>query len=221
VKLVFVTGLFLVGLLFMQNGNSQEYDDLDQFKTWAHENNITIKGIGKSSDQLLETGYFSDEHIPIEKIPNVSNAAEFFYILPSSTIESLEGKTIYFSNKEGRSLVLFSEGIYRNISGMNDGIILDQRLEKSYIMHEIGHLVDLEFFIGDKPEIFKINFAGNYPPTGYISYYSMQNSEENFAEHFAYYVANGQEFRELVLKDPLLEKKYAFFKNNIFGGIEY
>ena len=61
----------------------------------------------------------------------------------------------------------------------------------------------------------------NNLPCGYITQYSTKNDNENFADHFAYYVIYGPEFRERTVNDPLLKAKYDFLKTYIFEGKEY
>jgi len=141
-------------------------------------------------------------------------------------------KTIYFSTEKGRGLVLASS-FSKPIENMDDGIIIEQQITPYYVLHELGHLFDFndsQILSQDKinkakNEIFSINniLHTNYDeiPKGYLSYYSLTNKEENFADHFAYYVFNGEKFREMAVTDSLLEKKYNFFRNYIFDGFEY
>jgi len=140
----------------------------------------------------------------------------------------MKGKTIYFSTENGRGLALISSH-YRSIEDMNDGVIIEQNINPHSVIHEVGHIIDFEKYHGDyqnqtiKNDLFEIVLdEQNYSdfPDGYVSHYSLTDSIENFAEHFAFYTVNGDEFRDMAQSDDLIKKKYNFFKNHVFDGIE-
>ena len=221
--------LFFSSFSVIENANlaySEDYDQLLEFKKWAQIHDISLIGINKNSDILLEYGFDpSSNEILIEGVPNVLNAAEILYIIPENLLESMKGKTIYFSTENGRGLALISS-YHKPIENMNDGIIIEQNIDPYYVVHELGHIIDLEQPPNlIKKELFSIDFIDNQNnqriPNGYVSFYSLTNAEENFAEHFAHYVVNGEDFRKIAESDVLIEKKYNFLKNYVFDGIEF
>ena len=221
--------LFFTSFSVIENANlafSEDYDQLLEFKKWAQTHDIFLIGINKSSDTLLQYGFdHSLDEISIDIVPNVLNAAEILYTIPENVLEPMNGKTIYFSTENGRGLALISSH-HKPIENMNDGIIIEQNIDPYYVVHELGHVIDLE----QPPniiqkELFSIDFIDNQNNekilNGYVSFYSLTNVEENFAEHFAYYVVNGEDFREIAESDVLIEKKYNFLKDYVFDGIEF
>jgi len=225
--------LFFSSFSVIQNANlaySEDYDQLLEFKKWAQTHEIFLVGINKSSENLSTDGYdpITDE-ILLDDVSNVLIAAEILYKIPDKILESMKGKTIYFSTENGRGLALISSH-YRSIENMNDGIIIEQNINPHSVLHEVGHSLDFDKYYGDyqnhsiKNSLFEVVLdEQNYLdlPDGYVSHYSLTDSVENFAEHLAFYVVSGDEFREMAQNDVLLEKKYNFLKNYVFDEIEY
>ena len=221
--------LFFSSFSVIENANlafSEDFDQLLEFKKWAQTHDISLIGINKNSDTVLQYGFDpSFDEVSIDIVPNVLNAAEILYKIPYNLLETMNGKTIYFSTENGRGLALISS-YHKPIKNMNDGIIIEQNINPYYVVHELGHIIDLEQPPNlIKKELFSIDFIDNQDnekmPNGYVTYYSLTSSEENFAEHFAYYVVNGEDFWEIAESDVLLEKKYNFLKNYVFDGIEF
>ena len=221
--------LFFSSFSVIQNTNlafSEDYDQLLEFKKWSQTHDISLIGINKNSDTLLQYGFDpSFDEISIDVVPNVLNAAEILYKIPDNLLETMNGKTFYFSTENGRGLALISS-YHKPIENMNDGIIIEQNIDPYYVVHELGHIIDLEQSQNHmKNKLFDLNFIDNQDnekmPNGYVTYYSLTSSEENFAEHFAYYVVNGEDFRGIAETDTLLDKKYNFLKNYVFEGIEF
>jgi len=224
--------LFFSSFSVIPNANlafSEDYDQLLEFKKWAQTHEILLVGINKSSGTLVTDGYDSiTDEILLDDVPNVLIAAETLYILPDNVLESMKGKTFYFSTENGRGLALISSH-YISIENMNDGIIIEQNINPHSVIHEVGHIVDFDKYSdyqnhSIKNDLFEVvPDEQNYLDTtdSHVSHYSLTDSVENFAEHFAFYVASGDEFREMAQNDVLLEKKYNFLKNHIFDGIEY
>jgi len=225
--------LFFSNVSGIENTNlafSEDYDELFKFKKWAETHEIFLVGINKSSKNLATYGYDSiTDKILLDDVPNVLVAAEILYTIPDSVLESMKGKTIYFSTENGRGLALISSH-YKSIGNMNDGIIIDQNINPHSVIHEVGHIIDFEKYHDDyqnhsiKDDLFEVvldeqNYLGL--PDGYVSYYSLRDNVENFAEHFTYYVVNGEDFRGIAETDVLLDKKYNFLKNYVFDGIEF
>lgn len=214
--------------------NDAKYQEsILKFNDWAENHNISLKGINKSSDYLLRHGFNQyNDMISINTIPDILIVAETFYKIPDPILKSMDGKTIYFSTEKGRGLVL-SSYYSKPIANMDDGIIIEQQITSYYILHELGHIFDFndsQIQYQDeinkvKNEIFSIDnlLHTNFDeiPKGYLSYYSLTNKEENYADHFAYYAFNGEKFREMAVTDSLLGKKYNFFRDNVFDGLEY
>jgi hypothetical protein len=51
--------------------------------------------------------------------------------------------------------------------------------------------------------------------------YATANSAENFAQHFTFYILIGSQFRSQAQNDILLQRKYDFFRQNLFQNREY
>ena len=225
--------LFFSSFSVIQNTNlafSEDYDQLLEFKKWGQTHEIFLVGINKSSKTLAMDGYdpITDE-ILLNDVPNVLIAAELLYTIPDKVLESMKGKTFYFSTENGRGLALISSH-YRSIENMNDGMIIEQNINPHSVIHEVGHSLDFDKYYDNyqnhsiKNSLFEVVLdEQNYLdlPDGYVSYYSLTDSVENFAEHLAFYVVSGDEFREMAQNDVLLEKKYNFLKNYVFDEIEY
>ena len=113
-----------------------------------------------------------------------------------------------------------------------------------YVVHEIGHIVDyngiklhkgaaftLEKTLEESKRLYREYGSiftvpeeirnSDILPSGFLSTYATKNAEENFADHFAFYVLYGGSFREKLENDALLSLKYNFFKEKIFFGKEY
>lgn len=231
--------LILTSILILEQPKitySEEYTKYQKsilkFNDWAENYNVILTGINKSSEHLLKyTFNQNSDEVSINSVPDILVAAEIFYTIPDSVVKSMDGKTIFFSTENGRGLALVS---YSNpIENMNEGIIIEQQITPYHVLHELGHLVDLndsqisnkEKINKAKNEIFSINNTLNTNngkfPKGYLSYYSLTSEEENFAEHFAFYVFSAEKFREMAETDSLLEKKYNFFKDYVFDSLEY
>jgi len=225
--------LFFSSFSVIQNANlafSEDYDQLLEFKKWAQTHEVFLVGISESSQTLVTDGYNSiTDEILLDDVPNVLIAAESLYPLPDNVLDSMKGKTFYFSTENGRGLALISSP-YTSIENMNDGIIIEQDINPHSVIHEVGHSLDFDKYYSDyqnhsiKNDLFEvISDEQNYldTPNGHVSHYSLTDSVENFAEHFAFYVVSGDEFRDMAQNDVSLEKKYNFLKNHIFDGIEY
>lgn len=202
--------------------------DSASFAEWAYERHIYLIGINKSSKYLVENGFdpYSDR-INLDKVPDLDILENTLVNLPDSILDSLHGKTIYISTQDGRSMTIPNS---QTIKNMNSGIILEQKIEEYYILHEVGHIAELSFDIEkskwhEKNQLFSIAYSDiknmEDRPKGYVTYYSLINQHENFAEHFAHYVLNGNEFKKHADNDSLLDLKYQFLKQHMFNGMEY
>lgn len=118
---------------------------------------------------------------------------------------------------------------------------------ENIFIHELGHVVDLNFLKGgeldfsdkfilfgspislDDPSIryYDISFdttdniksSGNY--RDFVSGYAQENVFEDFAETFLMYIKYGSELRDLIVDNNELERKYVFIRDNVFDGYEF
>lgn len=124
------------------------------------------------------------------------------------------------------------------------GLVPDHEF-RALLIHECGHVVDLggfrgtpsagitEFFDGNEPiyandpsiAFYRIswNSATQRKSTGskadFVSGYAMTDPFEDFAESFAYYVLQRQQFAKLAKKNAVLGAKFAWFERYI-GSME-
>ena len=226
--------------VFTVSADSFEVNEIEQFENWADENNITLVGVNKNSNDLYYTGYNeSTDSVNWKEISGVLIAADVLYTVPENVLQVMDGKTIYFSTEYGRSYtILDSFPDHDILVGLNRGIILEQNINSHTVIHELGHIVDyhgIQGIYNDKQNIFDnflddrnliFNGMDEYSSDsvvsfGYISPYSAVNDAENFAENFAHYVIYSNEFREKVDTDPLLIEEYEFMRDVIFSGFEF
>jgi hypothetical protein len=236
ITIFFFIGLVLplIGILpYDQESNKIESfsDELKTFQHWAQLHNVSLVGLEKNSDKLFESGYESNRDVvPIYFDSITLKSLEIFYEMPETVLSSVTDKTLFFSSDYGRGYAQISTNDQLEfINGMSDGIILEGKITKKMIVHELGHMLD-EYLIHnskiklEKNKLFKIDFSYNNSNSlfnGFISPYSNANSYENFAEHFSHYVLDGEKFRELIKNDYILKQKYDFFKELIFDGTEF
>jgi len=225
--------------IFKRIKNEKAFN-LTVFLEWAKKRGILLEGINIDSNQSYYEGYDPEKNkIDIGEVPGLEIAAETLYKVEDSVLETMEGKTFYFSAKPGRSYTVFNSFPESNILvGLNRGIIIEQSISEHTVIHELGHIIDghgIRDLYDDQKDIFKelleerdrifavdIEYDPNRTdaPEGFISVYATANDQENFAEHFAYYILYPEEFREKAKTNSKLKEKYDFFKR-LFGGKEY
>ena len=100
-------------------------------------------------------------------------------------------------------------------------------------VHELWHVIDIHYlqewtFWKDPSEYFyTISWKDHQtkkPGQSYenfVSGYAMTNKYEDFAESFSEYVFANENFRAIAKKNPVLQKKYDFFKNRLFQDEEF
>lgn len=220
--------------------NDSILEDIDRFKEWAKNHSIELVGVNKSVNEFYYNGSKEGDFLLIDDVPNAIETANGLYKIPEHLLKVMNGKTIYLSHKNGRGYTVLGSWPEQGIMvGMNRGIIIEQKLNEQQTVHEFGHVLDYHGIRGmyeDKEdywkeleekrnETFTVPFSYDpdlaSPPAGYMDVYSTANDAENFAQHFAFYILNGKEFREKSQNDTLLKKKYDFFKNELFNEIEY
>jgi hypothetical protein len=216
-------------------------EDLEAFQRWADEHDVFLEGINKDSNHLYYSGYNpTTDKVELDSVLGILIAAEALYKIPDNVLQTMAGKTFYFSTQSGRSYTVLASFPDQNIlAELNRGIIIEQGVTAHTTIHEFGHIVDYHGIQGiyeddqsifidlkeKRDEIFKV--AVDYDPSsvnvpqGYISVYSTANDAENFAEHFAYYALYPDEFKDKMKNDSLLAEKYSFLRDFIFDGIEY
>lgn len=208
--------------------------NITSFVEWAKQHSIHLVGINKSANEVYYQGLDEVDKINLSDVPYWWGA-EALRKIPEKMLQVMEGKTIYFSAKRGRGYAL----ITAFLRGTTAGFILEQLISDHQAVHEFAHILD---FVGIKGEpgdpnnilshakaernrLFNVsapyNPQASEPQIGFISIYSAANDQENFAEHFFFYIFYPQLFRDQMQNDTLLKEKYEFFKKWIFEGKEY
>ncbi len=214
--------------------------ETQKFQKWAGLHRIELKGTSKTSNELYNNGSDGSDFVPLSEVNNANEAAEGLYLLPDRILKAMDGKTIYLSTRQGRGYTVLSSWPESNIlKGMERGIILEQTITRQQAVHEFGHILDFHGIRGmyddeqnlwsdleeQRKELFNVAFKRdpsiNDLPEGYLDLYSTANDAENFAQHFAAYVLEGEKFRKLAENDTLLRTKYDFFKEKLFEDKEY
>jgi len=238
--ILLIVGFFsLLNIPIIDKASSQELSKIDELIWWAAQRDITLQGVNKNVGYFVSSGFVLDsDKISLENVPNVQSKASSLYKIPDHVLEVMKGKTIYFSTQDGRSFAVaatFSQS--QTLEELDRGLIIEQGNLKRSVLHEFGHIVDFHGIQGKyedqrnifsnmknlRNELFQVDSQNDVQtiPKGYLTHYSLKNSNENFAEHFAFYVIYPDEFRDKMNNDPLLKSKYEFFRDYIFKGIEY
>ncbi len=211
---------------------------LAEFRQWADSRGIKLSGITIGFTQLKDNQFDPGTNTTdLENLEFILNAYKGLKLLPESMVNLMRGKTIYISTAADINYAWY---IHQTWKGTNDdkanayeGVFLATPVSDDATVHEMGHILgnSLEGKHGndqDKPfehyrkkysELFTMRGIDNLP-CGYVSKYSTTNSAENFAEHFAFYVLEGEKFRERAKTDEFLQAKYDFVKE-LFAGKEY
>lgn len=99
------------------------------------------------------------------------------------------------------------------------------------LVHELGHMVDVYMIRGSRnvadPSLSYYAISWSEPTVmrssassrDFISGYAATNQYEDFAEAFTFYVFHNIEFEQRALDNPVLQKKYDFLHDEIFGEI--
>jgi hypothetical protein len=160
--------------------------------------------------------------------------------LPQEPVKRLRNLTLYF-NDEGR----------RGLGGGGTIILRCQNVTDEelvgVLVHEMGHITDTGVINGsaesgyggymdgsnqvykDDPSLdfYDLSFKNektlkdDATEYDFVSGYAMSDPFEDFAESYAYYILHGDEFRELVKSNSILQEKYDYLKNRVFNGKEY
>jgi len=206
-------------------------DELVKFQKWADDHDIILQGTNKKTNELYYDGWNqSRDGIDWKTVPNNINVYTALSKLPEDLLQVAKGQTLYISNQDGRSYtVLGSWPEYDILENMNNGIILEQPISTHTIMHEFGHVLDFNAIQciykcssfnyntmkTQRMEIFET------PQLDFISRYASTNSNENFAENFAFYVNQPEIYQMKLLENPNLKEQYDFLKDIIFSGMTF
>jgi hypothetical protein len=181
--------------------------------------------------------------VALEEIPNRRFITRGLQALPLSIVKAYRGKAIYLTTRPGRSYstgMPVSNSVYKGFAGMQTGVFVDHstgELTTHNLVHELGHVIDYSVIGGqygtyvhpyqfpacrelkqDKDRIFGEGDSA-VPQTshGYFSSYAKRNAQENFAEHFAFFILKREKFRtqaetEQFQGHPELMAKYRFLE---------
>ncbi len=218
---------------------SQE-KEISDFFNWSASHNIHIVAVNKSVNYFYYNGSKPDDFLDARGVPNLLQVANGLHKIPEDLLKAMNGKTLYLSYQRGRGYTILNSFPEQHIlADMARGSIIEQPLTEQQVIHEFGHILDYHGIRGiyndeenhwknldqKRARIFNVSFPYDpYVPTsqaGYMDVYSTANDAENFAQHFTFYILNGEDFRELAKNDTLLKEKYEFFKNELFHGREY
>ena len=189
----------------------------------------------------LEVSIFAnDPMIDLSEIQNCKSVLErTLSSLPNELTASLDEMELYFSRKTPRGLANSHLVELRCADIATDELV-------AVFVHELGHVVDLGHLRGESlaPSEFvdgKIQIAADDPSVAFyrlswrdestkkrlaerrdfVSGYAMSDPFEDFAETFNFFVLHGADFRKIKKESPVLAAKYNFFKNVVFGGVEF
>ncbi len=165
---------------------------------------------------------------------------DVFQVMPPEVIEKVKNLTLYF-NSHGR----------RGLGGGSTIILRCQNLTDkelaSVLVHELGHIEDTAVLIGSKTDsssefmdgnnqvliddpsldFYRLSFANDALlksssiKRDFVSIYAMTDPFEDFAETFNFYLLHGELFREMKNESKILQHKYTFMKEKVFGGQEF
>lgn len=220
---------------------SEHPEDLREFVEWAEGRGIKLQGINVESNKIYYDGYNPEtDDVDLENVPGVLFAADGLYKIPDGVLETMRGKTFYFSTQFGRSYTILSSFPESGVLvGADRGVIVEQGISTRTVVHELGHIVDFHGIQGiydderdvfrslkeERDDLFEVGFEYDpdraEPPAGFVSVYATANDNENFAEHFAHYVMDAEDFRKRAQADAEIARKYAFMRDRIFSGREY
>ncbi|HCW31912.1 TPA: hypothetical protein DGH83_00210 [Candidatus Peregrinibacteria bacterium] len=145
----------------------------------------------------------------------------------------------------------FDPTIRRGLGGGHTMVIrcvnIDEQEMAAVVVHELGHIVDTGLLsskknkqqsqfddrgnpvYSDDPSIqfYKISWLNssslksNSPVSNFISGYSQELPQEDFAESYAAYILHGRLFRFYAAHNEEVAKKYIFLRDVVFKGQEY
>lgn len=208
-------------------------------RAWFAQRNIDLIGVNKEPKDMYENGFNPDtDTVDIQGIPGVWELYGALTLLPESHLELLRGKTIFVSSSIGRPYTVVKGDAGEVLQGVKPGFIQPQPITKdsvirvvahSLLFHEIEGLSEQQevYFAELRDEYFRLfatgdkNYAPGDAPSGFVSAFATQSRIDNFAEHYRYYVLLADEFRRKASVDADIARKYIFFRDKMFAGMEY
>jgi hypothetical protein len=160
--------------------------------------------------------------------------------LPAEAVKHLQNLTLSFDNNARRGLGGGSTIILRCSDVTDEELV-------GVLVHEMGHIEDTGvlqgtsdagvsgFKDGSNPvynndpslDFYRLSWLDSSTlrpsasPLDFVSGYAQSDPFEDFAETYNYYILHGDQFRELLKVNPILQKKYDFLKTRVFGGKEF
>lgn len=159
--------------------------------------------------------------------------------LPANHLATIQTVTLTLENDARRGLGGGTHIVLR-CTGVSDEELA------AVLIHEIGHTVDATFLAGssivttafsDGPSVLPIDdqsisfYALSWTSntdhtdattnTDFVSVYAASDPFEDFAETYTAYFLHGENFLAAAAENPILQAKYDFFKNTVFGGVTY
>jgi len=201
--------------------------------------------------QLEEMPRLKDFMSSMNKLPPHLESmlqGEYFYFTTKKCRSGYVRRLDYFIDQgvHNTKKIYVPGGIYPTWGGitLEPSVMLLCSLLSEYVtLHEIGHLVDsngiqygkgrdflfkntdtgIRDLYDEYFKLFEINPSKLFQEgkSAFLTSYAQTDTEENFAEHFSFYIVFPDEFREKAKLNPVLAEKYEFLKKEIFQGIEY
>lgn len=176
-----------------------------------------------------------------------NNKYDFYYYPKNFEIEIINLKNdletillqnIFLGKIDSIDISLIKEKTDRRWKMKNKEIKLfwaKNNLESEYLsvfIHEFWHYIDLYFlekkvFLDISSKFYEISWIetkikkNNLSNKDFVSWYSMTNKYEDFAESFTYYILHNKEFLEKTKTSFILKQKYEFFSIYIFKNKEF
>jgi len=153
-------------------------------------------------------------------------------------LETILLQNIFLGKIDSIDISLIKEKTDRRWKMKNKEIKLfwaKNNLESEYLsvfIHEFWHYIDLYFlekkvFLDISSKFYEISWIetkikkNNLSNKDFVSWYSMTNKYEDFAESFTYYILHNKEFLEKTKTSFILKQKYDFFSIYIFKNKEF
>jgi hypothetical protein len=214
-----------------------------QFESKIADENITLYKAAQKVEIDLGNGKISDlsDQVDEKYLDNCRRLV--FNTLQKLPIEHLTTlkKLVFFYQKGERRGYASEDALFMRCQDMSDEVFV------AVLVHEVGHIVDLgllrsektqslsKFMDGSKPvyqddpsvKFYSISFVDeknlllDSNRNDFVSDYAMTDPFEDFAETYAFYVLQGEKFREVAAENQTLNRKYQFMKEFVFVGNEF
>jgi hypothetical protein len=160
--------------------------------------------------------------------------------IPCDLVQGLQTVVIYDDPQKPRALASASSLHLRF-----DTLSLPEA--KDVLIHELGHIVDLNgihtqtfsdpsvftdgnaTIYADDPSVrfYEISWINNttwksgISRRDFVTGYAGTDPFEDFSESFLLYIEHGNAFRAMTKESPVLQKKYEYLQTEVFGGKEF